>query len=610
MDNAQPGWVEGLEILRQRQRALPEAVRLAWNTPLDLSSVDLEKYRGIVTTGIGSSTAHAQYLAWLLRTRCGLSSWYVSSGSFTAVPHKAAAEQALIVFSQGLSPNARFPLSHSNNFGCTVLVTAAHRETGERAAALNRFREAGVVVVPMPVEPEYEVLMRIVGPMVGYVMALRLAAANGAVFNFDPDVVGAAIANAEERAASRVRSSGVLSTHPVTFVTTGGYGTLTSNLSAKVSEGLFLSQPHAVDALEFAHGTLQEASGKPRTFIALTRDVEPEAQLFSRVRATIETQHRWLEFDATLPEPLQILEHESAMNAYVLHAIAERHIDQRDWPAKGSDHPLYGVASLENLRDAVAPHQKPPASKNRRLADLTWSEVESRIAAGETMAIVPLGATEQHGPHLPLAVDTVVADALAERFCARVGNALHAPTIPIGCSPEHLDFSGTLSLSSATLAAVLSDVITSLVGHGFNHVVIFSAHGGNDAVLSEIEPRLRQSAGKARLTVIHGIAAIGRVLADASAAEGIGAEASGAHAGEFETSIIAGIRAELLRWDQVRAGLMSVPEDPQTLFYPSLRNHALEGVVGDPTLAAANRAERYLSAWVDFLVKTVETNKT
>ena len=152
--------------------------------------------------------------------------------------------------------------------------------------------------------------------------------------------------------------------------------------------------------------------------------------------------------------------------------------------------------------------------------------------------MIPLGAIEQHGPHLPLAVDSVIAGALAERFCLRVPGSLVAPTLQLGCSSEHMDFCGTLSLSPATLRAVIKDVVSSLIRHGFTDIVIFSAHGGNDALLMEIDCDLKAFASPARITVLRGIERLGKVWSDASAAENIRSEISGAHAGEFETSII------------------------------------------------------------------------
>jgi creatinine amidohydrolase/Fe(II)-dependent formamide hydrolase-like protein/fructoselysine-6-P-deglycase FrlB-like protein len=599
--------MQGLETLRLRHRQSPEAVLGAFTANIDLSQIDLKKYRAIVTTGIGSSAAHARYLAWLLRTYAALPSWDVPTGAFLVPPVNEAKEQALVVFSQGLSPNARIPLEAAARFGRTILVTAAGAERGERAAALKFAEDAGIVVVTLPVNPEYEVLLRITGPLAGYAVALRMASRCAQTIKSDPKSVTDAMAAASDRAeACLAAADPALFSDPITFVTAGGYSYLTTNLCAKVTEGMFLSPPAAVDALELAHGYLQEASGKPRTFVALTRNSPHDTNLFSHVRASLDPQHRLLEFEAKLPDPLQIFEHETAMNAFVLAAIAARQLDQREWPGKGRDQSLYDIDSVQSIATSPAQSSSPSWETARRLSELTWTEVEEHIKQGTRTVVIPLGATEQHGPHLPLGIDSLIADALAERFCHRVLHSIQAPVIGIGCSSEHSEFAGTLSLTKATLGAILGDVVSSLVRHGFTHVVVFSAHGGNDSALAELKPRLKQFALPARITVVQGIDFIAKIWSDASAREGITPEVSGAHAGEFETSIIAALRPDLIRWSRLTPGMVTLPDDPQTLFYPSLRKHVANGVVGDPRAALAERAERYLSAWVDFLIAAYE----
>src|SRR5262249_21744476 len=132
--------------------------------------------------------------------------------------------------------------------------------------------------------------------------------------------------------------------------------------------------------------------------------------------------------------------------------------------------------------------------------------------------------------------------------------------------------------------------------------VLFSAHGGNDALLTEIETEMRRRVSPAVLTVVHGIVAISAAWLEASLREGVSPDASGAHAGEFETSIVAGLRPDWIRWQHTGPGIAASSAGSQELFYPSLRHHAPNGVVGDPRVAASERAERYLTAWVDVLV--------
>ena len=598
---------EGLAILRERQARLPALTRAALERSDDLP--DFTGVRAVVTTGVGSSRAHARYLAFLLREHRGIPAWDVPTGAWLAPPPEAAAEQALVVFSQGLSPNARFPLAYADRYKLAVLVTAADEDSPDRAAAVAAARARGAVVVPLGCPPEYEVLVRFIGPMLGYAAALRLAG-----IARSPAADAVTVAAAIEDAAKRMRASlasvdpGALAA-PITIVGTHGYADLAHNLAAKVQEGMYLGWPTVVDALELAHGALQDAAGKPRTFLALGRGAPLESELLARAYATLEPQHRWLDASARLPDPFTIFEHEAMINELVLAAIGHRRLDQQSWPGKGRDGAVYSLGSAADLASPAASSSSPGGSvatprdtPSRRLADLTWCEIEKRIASGARTAVVPLGAIEQHGPHLPLEVDALVADALGERFCARVPEALLAPTLAFGCSIEHLGFAGTLSIEPATLALVIGDLVASLASHGFEHVVVFSAHGGNDAILAESANALRERASPAAITVVHGIDRVSQIWQAASAREGVSSMESGHHAGEYETSIISALRPEAVRWSELRAGTDGNVPDPQVLFYPSLRPNAPDGVVGDPRGASADRAERYLAAWTDLLV--------
>src|SRR5690348_11891152 len=109
-----------------------------------------------------------------------------------------------------------------------------------------------------------------------------------------------------------------------------------------------------------------------------------------------------------------------------------------------------------------------------------WPEVQALIAAGRDTVVVALGATEQHGPHLPLATDALIGDHLAALIADRL-DAFVAPTVRIGCSSHHLGFPGTLSVSDDTFGAVVGDIVRSLARGGFRRVILLPTHGGNFA---------------------------------------------------------------------------------------------------------------------------------
>ncbi len=123
------------------------------------------------------------------------------------------------------------------------------------------------------------------------------------------------------------------------------------------------------------------------------------------------------------------------------------------------------------------------------LADLTWPQVGAD-AGPDSILAVPLGATEQHGPHLPLSVDTDIAGALCRGLADARRDVFVAPALPYGSSGEHAAFPGTLSIGQAALEVVLIELARSATDT-FGHVLFVSGHGGNAAALTRAVATLR-----------------------------------------------------------------------------------------------------------------------
>lgn len=117
------------------------------------------------------------------------------------------------------------------------------------------------------------------------------------------------------------------------------------------------------------------------------------------------------------------------------------------------------------------------------LTGMTWPEVEQALKTVR-IAIIPLGAHEQHGPHMVESCDAVLAEEMAKKLAGLLyPEAIVTPTINMGVSPHHLHFPGTISLEPSTLIAVLRDMIRSLKQHGIGKVLVLNSHGGNQATL-------------------------------------------------------------------------------------------------------------------------------
>jgi creatinine amidohydrolase len=591
-------------LLAARIRAAPGLVRAALARPLPALPFLPAAARAILVTGVGSSAAHARLLAHLLADVAGLPARAISAGTFVA--RRPDPRDALIVFSQGLSPNARVALDNCAGWLGVIVVTAAtarSRDAGKRAA-LRAVRGAGGAIVPLPGDEESGLLLRVAGPLAGYASAYRLAAAIAAAAGCDDRALRVDAA----RIVRSLRAAGTAAARlprnlldgELAFLASGGYGALGENLALTIGEGLFQPPPPIWDLMEFAHGPFQETFDRPATFLVLgRRGAAGEAALVARLQRMLDRRrHRVVRLTATLPGAQALFEHQALLNALVLGAIATRGVDQARWPGRGRDGALYRVARPPRRRPAAAR----AAATGGALADLTWPDLTAALRAGRDTAVVPLGAHEQHGPHLPFATDAYIADALAERFCARTPEAVRLPALPFGCSAEHGAFAGTVSLRWDTLRAVLADVLATLARHGFRRLVVFSAHGGNDALLRDEEAALRAAGWPADVIVVHGIADLSERWHRASAAHGVSAAAAGQHAGEFETSLMLGVRPAAVRRAALRPGHLAGAGDAHALFYPDLRRQAASGVVGDPRRAAGPRAAAYLDAWCDALV--------
>ena len=209
------------------------------------------------------------------------------------------------------------------------------------------------------------------------------------------------------------------------------------------------------------------------------------------------------------------------------------------------------------------------------------SELSPRLLA------LPLGATEQHGPHLALGTDSRIAMALACRLAERRPDVVVAPVLPYGSSGEHAGFAGTLSIGQELVARVLIEIARSM-GPEFKGLVVVSAHGGN---LDPVGRAMEVLRGEGR-----------RALAWSPVVPG-----GDAHAGNVETSLLLALAPELVRMDLARPGHTG----PLTAIIGNLKNRGIRavapnGVLGDPTCATAEEGHRLLDYLTDQLTRAVE----
>lgn len=240
-----------------------------------------------------------------------------------------------------------------------------------------------------------------------------------------------------------------------------------------------------------------------------------------------------------------------------------------------------------------------------RLEFMSFENVAEALTRGCTTVVVPCGAVEQHGPHLPLCMDADHADALVEKVAAALDDALIAPTIKVGCSAHHLVFPGTISLRAETFEAVCLDYCTSLAKHGFRRILLFSGHIGNFPVFQQMLPRLRQAV-PAGVEVRAFTDSIGWINAwrGAVAAAGGDPDHVGGHADIAETSLMMLIRPESVRADRFERGYVGTLSEQQlqAMWANGIKSVTHNGVIGDPHGSSVAIGERCLKAISDLLV--------
>ena len=234
-----------------------------------------------------------------------------------------------------------------------------------------------------------------------------------------------------------------------------------------------------------------------------------------------------------------------------------------------------------------------------RLADSTWTDVRDVEAE---LALLPVGSTEQHGPHAPLGLDWMTAEAIAtegaDRYAAEHDTAVPVgPTVPVGIAAEHRRFDGTLWVSEDTFRAYVRETIESLAAHGIDRVAVVNGHGGNVDALRELCAAVSRS-GDAY--------AVQYTWFDAVDFDAFG------HAGPAETAVIRQLAPELIREDRLEAAAAGAAEGwgewvAGTNLAHDSDSFTDSGVVGDPRDGDGDLGAELLAAAADRLAELLES---
>jgi creatinine amidohydrolase len=226
-----------------------------------------------------------------------------------------------------------------------------------------------------------------------------------------------------------------------------------------------------------------------------------------------------------------------------------------------------------------------------RLARRSWTDADD---ADTDLAVVPVGSTEQHGPHGPLGTDTLTARAVADAGVERCDyEVVVAPAIPVGVAEEHRQFTGTLWVSEDNFRAYVRDVVTSLAHHGFDRVVLANGHGGNVDALREVAGTITRH-DDAYAVPFTWFEAVGEHSAEMG------------HGGPLETSLLLATDPDLVAIDRLESARDGGSDGwgewcrGVNLAFDSAEFTG-NGTVGDPTAASAEWGEELLDLAADAL---------
>ena len=240
---------------------------------------------------------------------------------------------------------------------------------------------------------------------------------------------------------------------------------------------------------------------------------------------------------------------------------------------------------------------------------MTWREVQAACQNKPAIAILPLGATEQHGPHMPLATDSIMVEWICCKAAEAVDGVVVAPVIQYGTSQNHKRFSGTVSLSLDTLKRVIVDVGEALLDHGFDILMIVNGHGGNLAAMSAAAHDLREKTG--RVVAALTWPALVREAWHCLESPVIW------HADESETSLMLYMAPDLVRMDEAQDELPpTVPFFEFTeealltraidLGLPPTHRISRSGTIGEARRASTDKGGRIVNEAVPNLIQTLQ----
>jgi creatinine amidohydrolase len=231
------------------------------------------------------------------------------------------------------------------------------------------------------------------------------------------------------------------------------------------------------------------------------------------------------------------------------------------------------------------------------LSEATGNKI-AKMKLSNVTIILPLGATENHGPHLPFGADTIFTETLAQQVKERVDNAIILPPISYGESFDHFDFPVTITLLPHTLENLIFDILSSVAKYGVRHFLLINGHDGNRASISSAVKRLRSEYPQAVVANYDWPLSVYDHL-DENFFEKWGGHG---HAGESETSIFLHIRPDLVDSEAIPRDDSEPTEYHDGVFYWKIKDITPSGAEGAPRFASKEKGKAVTEKCVELIV--------
>ena len=246
------------------------------------------------------------------------------------------------------------------------------------------------------------------------------------------------------------------------------------------------------------------------------------------------------------------------------------------------------------------------------MTKLAWHDLKAHelhdLAKRDAVVILPVGSTEQHGPHLPVQVDALLATEVslaAARLLSEEGEpVVVVPTVWVGLAEHHMSFGGTITLDFPTFHAVLRCVCSSILRHGFRRLLLLNGHGGNVAAMTVIVGELKRELEADIATATYWTLP----KAAASFAEILDVQRNVRHAGEAETSMLLHLKPELVNLEAAAAidpPLEGLGAQDGIYRWRPIADFTESGVIGAPNAASAEKGVKLLAAAASSLADAI-----